>query len=131
MSDHPTPRRNRFVQLVSESSLYIVGNGLRRGMGIITMPILTRYLSPSGYGLIAVVGTVQNMLEVVYEFGMAAAATRFYYDCRDERERQVLFGTLLVFSMGTTLILTLGLLLAGSWMWSGRREPAARPTAAG
>ena len=109
---------SRFRQLVSESGLYILGNVLRRSFSVITMPVFTRYLSPTGYGVIAIVGTVQNMLEVFYEMGVSSAATRFYYDCRTRAEQQALFGTLLAVSLAGGAILTATLLLAGPWLWA-------------
>lgn len=108
---------SRFRQLVSESGLYVLGNVLRRGFSVITMPVFTRYLSTSGYGVLSIVGTVQNMLEVFYEMGTGQASTRFYYDCQDQRERQTLFGTLLLFSLAATLILTFLLFALGDSIW--------------
>lgn len=116
-----TPRTeagpSRIRQLFSESGLYMLGNVLRRSFSLITMPVFTRYLSTSDYGVLSIVGTVQNMLEVFYEMGMSSASTRFYYDYRDERERQALFGTLLLVSLAATLVLTVLLLATGAWIW--------------
>lgn len=111
------PTRTSLRQLFSDSALYVVGNLLRRGFSLVTMPVFTRYLAPSGYGVLGIVGAVQNMLEVVYELGMASAGTRFYYECRDQRERQRLFGTLLLVSLAATSALTLLLLTVGPWLW--------------
>ena len=108
---------SRLAQLLGESGLYALGNVLRRSFSLITMPIFTRYLSTSGYGVLSIVGTVQNMLEGFYEMGMGSAAMRFYYDYPDERERRTLFGTLLLFSLAATLILTVLLLAAGDSIW--------------
>jgi O-antigen/teichoic acid export membrane protein len=113
----PKARPSRLRQLLGESTLYTLGNAARRAFSVITMPVFTRYLSPSGYGLLSIVGTVQNMLEVFYELGMAQSATRFYYECRDPRERQTLFGTLLILSLAVTAILSVVLLLVGEWLW--------------
>ena len=117
MEEKTEPSSNRFVQLVSESTLYVLGNVLRRGLSVITMPVFTRYLSTSGYGVLAIVGTVQNMLEVFYEMGTAQSSTRFYYDCKDKRERETLLGTLLIFSLASTLILTFLLFALGDLIW--------------
>ncbi len=117
MATQKEVRPSRIRQLLSESGLYALGNLLRRSFSLITMPIFTRYLSTSGYGVLSIVGTVQNMLEVFYEMGMSSASTRFYYDYRDERERQTLFGTLLLVSLAATLVLTVLLLATGAWIW--------------
>ncbi|MBZ0168809.1 Polysaccharide biosynthesis protein [Candidatus Methylomirabilis lanthanidiphila] len=114
---HTEIKSSRIGQLLSGSGLYMFGNVVRRSFSLITMPLFTRYLSTSGYGILSIVGVVQHMLEVFYEMGMGSASTRFYYDCREERERKVLFGTLLLLSLGATLVLTLLLLATGEWLW--------------
>src|SRR5262245_21232022 len=117
MTNESRPKPSRLRQLFSESTLYTAGNVVRRSFSLITMPVFTRYLSPSGYGVLSIVGTVQNMLEVFYELGMGQSSTRFYYECRDARERQTLFGTLLILSLAVTAILSVILLLVGQWLW--------------
>jgi O-antigen/teichoic acid export membrane protein/protein-tyrosine-phosphatase len=107
-----------FARLLSDSWLYVLGNVLRRGVSVVTMPVLTRYLSPAGYGFLSVVGTVLSMLEAVFEMGITGAATRFYYECPDQRARRRLFGTLLLVSLLGTIPLTVLLLLFGAPVWN-------------
>lgn len=114
----PDARPSRLRQLLSESTLYTLGNVARRSFSLVTMPVFTRYLSTSGYGVLSIVGSVQNMLEVFYELGMAQSSTRFYYECKDARERQTLFGTLLILSLAVTAVFSVLLLLVGEWLWS-------------
>lgn len=110
--------RASFRRVVSDSSLYVLGNVLRRGVSIVTMPVFTRYLSPSGYGLLSVVGTVNNLLEGVYESGLRGAATRLYYEAADARAKQRLFGTLLFVLLSRAVPLTCALLVLGPWLWN-------------
>ena len=113
----PGTRPSRLRQLLGESTLYTLGNVVRRSFSLVTMPVFTRYLSTSGYGVLSIVGTVQNMLEVFYELGLAQSSTRFYYECRDARERQTLFGTLLILSLVVTAVLSVLLLVGGEALW--------------
>ncbi len=108
---------SRLRQLASDAGLYVVGFALRRALSVITMPVLTRYLSTAGYGVLAIVGSMQNMLEVFYEMGLGSAATRFYYDADDPKQRRRLFATLLVFSSLATAALTGLLFLVGPMLW--------------
>lgn len=117
MTKPASGRSSRFARLASDSSLYVLGNVFRRAFSLITMPVFTRYLSPSGYGVLSIVGTIQNLLEGLYEMGIGAAATRFFYDHRDPQAQRTLFGSLAVFSLLATLGLTVVLLAAGAWMW--------------
>ncbi len=121
--DRATKRRSvpgpspRFRRLIGESGVYTLGNVLRRAFSLITMPLFTRYLSTSGYGVLAIAGTLNNLLEVTYEMGLASAATRHYYN-HDDEDKRVLFGTLALLSLGASLALTLVLLVAGPWVWA-------------
>lgn len=117
MNKSRTHSTSRLRQLVSEAGLYTLGNIVRRSFSVITMPVFTRYLSPSGYGVLAIVGTVQGMLEVLYEMGVSQSSTRFYYDCRDAHQRRTLFGTLLLLSLGIALVLSAVLLIWGNLVW--------------
>jgi O-antigen/teichoic acid export membrane protein len=114
----PRKPSSRLARLASDSGLYVLGNVMRRSLSVVTMPVFTRYLSTSGYGVLAIVGTIQNMLEVFYELGVGSAATRSFYDSKEEGPRRVLFGTLLVFSVGATTALTVLLLALGPWLWA-------------
>jgi O-antigen/teichoic acid export membrane protein len=109
-------------QLVGNSTLYTLGNGLRRSLSLITMPVFTRFLPPAGYGVLAVVGSVQSMLEVLYELGVAQSSTRLYYDAKDREDQRTLFGTLLIFSMIVTAAFSAIFLLAGDWLWNAVSE---------
>src|SRR5262245_9959389 len=117
MTGERPPGSSRLRQLFSESTLYTAGNIVRRSFSLVTMPVFTRYLSTSGYGVLSLVGTVQNMLEVFYELGMGQSSTRFYYECETARERQTLFGTLLILSLVVTAALSIILFVAGAWLW--------------
>jgi O-antigen/teichoic acid export membrane protein len=112
-----TTNRTNLRQLVSQSSLYVAGNVLRRGFSLVTMPVFTRSLGPAGYGVLAIVGALQSALEVLFELGMATAATRFYYECKGEEDKRRLFGTLLIVSGALAIGQTILLFAIGPWLW--------------
>ena len=108
----------RILQLVSDTFFYSLGLVLRRGLSVVTLPVLTRYLSVRDFGMLSIIGTVRELLGVVFELGIPNSSTRFYYDCQTQEERQRLFGTLLVFSMTVALVGSLLLAWAGPIIWS-------------
>ena len=109
---------NRIVQLVSDTFFYSLGLVLRRGLSVITLPVLTRYLSVREFGMLSIIGTVRELLSVGFELGIPNSSTRFYYDCRTQDERQRLFGTLFLFSMTVALVGSLLLAWVGPSVWS-------------
>lgn len=107
----------RLVQLASDTGFYALGLILRRGLAFVTLPVFTRLLSTREFGIIAVLGTVRELASVAFELGMPNSSARLYYDCHGPEERRRLFGTLLLFLMGTSLLGTLLLVWAGPALW--------------
>ncbi len=108
----------RLKKLLGESSVYTFGNVVQRSFSMITMPVFTRCLSVSEYGVLAIVGTVRELLSVFYEVGSSASSARFYYTCQDFEEEKRLFSTLLFFTSGFGIVLSLLLLAFGERIWN-------------
>jgi O-antigen/teichoic acid export membrane protein len=110
-------RGRRGVQLVKDVVVYAAGLVLRRGLSIVTLPVLARTLTQADFGIVALLGTVRDLLTVVLELGVPNAAARFFYDCGSAEERRRLFGTLTILVMGAA-IAGAGLALAvGPVLW--------------
>lgn len=105
-------------RLFSESSVYTLGNILQRSFSIITMPVYTRYMAVSEYGILAVIRTLRELFGVIYEAGTSASSTRFFYDCADKRAEKQLFSTLFFFTMGFSLVASILLLILGKPLWT-------------
>jgi O-antigen/teichoic acid export membrane protein len=108
----------RLKKLFGESSVYTIGNMLQRSFSIITMPVFTRCMPVSEYGILAIVRTIRDLFSVLYEVGTSQSSTRFYYDCKDEKEQKRLFSTLLFFTTGFGLVLSIFLMTLGESLWN-------------
>lgn len=64
---------------------------LIRARGLIILPIATRALGPSGYGLIAFAGALTGLVGTVATLGMPAAISRFLPGKESDRERAAIF----------------------------------------
>lgn len=111
------PSRSRVVGLVRDTLAYSLGLVLRRGLGVLTLPLYARFLSAHDFGIIAIVATVRDLLTVGYEMGTPNSSARFYYDCRTEEERRRLFGSLFVFLTATSLLASLAIVAVGPLLW--------------
>jgi O-antigen/teichoic acid export membrane protein len=109
--------RPRFLQLLSDTAFYSAGQILRRGITVVTLPVFARYLTMSQLGMLAVIGTIRELLTVVFQLGLPNSADRFYFDCRSERERRHLLSTLFLFLMVSSLIGCAVLMGVGSVLW--------------
>lgn len=78
------------------SAIYIAADLLMKGMGLILLPVYTRYLTTSDYGVMSVATVVGTIAGTVLSLGLGGAALKFYYDY-EGRERRELYGTLWLF----------------------------------
>ncbi|RJQ54026.1 MAG: hypothetical protein C4530_17190 [Desulfobacteraceae bacterium] len=108
----------RLKKLFSESSIYAVGNFLLRSFSVITMPVFTRCMPATQYGILSIVRTVRDLGSVLYEAGTSASSMRFYYDCRDSEDLKRLFSSLFFFTTTFSLACSLVLLTVGNFFWS-------------
>ena len=80
------------------AAVYASGDFLIKASGFFLLPILTRYLSPADYGILAGVNAVALVLGVLFSLNLNSALMRLYGDCTDESERRNLVGSLILFS---------------------------------
>jgi O-antigen/teichoic acid export membrane protein len=106
--------------ILKHSSIYGLGQLLRRLASFLLLPFYTRHLLPEEYGCIAILDVTSALLSVVIGSGMAAAVTRYHFDARDDAERSRVWWT------GLTLLATVATLVV-ALVWSVR-EPLARLT---
>ena len=79
-------------------------------INFLLLPIYTRVLAPSEYGVLALVLVLEAVLKPLYRWGLDTSYLRLHYDCRDDTERRTLAGTIILFLLGANGGLTLLLL---------------------
>jgi len=87
----------RLSELFKQSSIYMVGEFVRRGVGFLMIPIYTRYLSTADYGILELI-ELFVMIAGVY-FGMLAISdgmVRIYHDYNDDRSRGEVVSTAVI-----------------------------------
>jgi len=95
--------------LTVELMVYGIGDVAVQSASFLLLPLYVRVLTPTDYGVIAVLMIVEQILRVVYRWGLDASFMRFYYDCHDTASRQRLASTIFFFLTA----LSGGLMLAG------------------
>lgn len=82
----------QYVKEISKHSIiYTISNFLTKATGLILIPIYTRYLTTSDYGIVSNVLAIINFLSVLYIFGMNAVWGRFFFDFKDKSPEQKAF----------------------------------------
>lgn len=100
-------------KLVKNSLIYAIGDIAPRLLGLISFPILTRYLSPAEYGIVNYVNTVNLFLTA---FGFLCLNTFylvFYYKQKSEEDKKKLLGNLSIFVLGLNILLTVIFFIIG------------------
>lgn len=97
--------RQYLKEIGKHSTIYTISNILTKAIGIILIPIYTRFLTVEDYGIISIVAPIVNAFLIIYTFGMRATYGRFFFDHKDRsREQKKTLGTIIIF------VLALGLL---------------------
>jgi O-antigen/teichoic acid export membrane protein len=98
---------------VRDSAIYGAATVLVRGVALLAVPILTRFLSPADYGTIDIVAVFTSFAGVIVSLEIVQAVARFYPDTPDADERVSIASTSLWFAVfGYGVLLVVGQLFA-------------------
>ena len=89
--------------------VYGVAGAAAKLVGLIMIPVYTRFLTPSDYGLLEIVQLTANLIGIVLALGFTSAVLRFYfhYDSKEDRDQVISTGLVATITMalGATLLL--------------------------
>ncbi len=100
----------RIKSLFRNLATYGLGDVATSIISLLLLPVYTSYLTPSDYGVIAMLLTVEASGKIVFRWGVDTAFMRLYYDCADQKARQRLASTLFIFLLvlnGSLLLVSL------------------------
>ena len=86
-------------EFFKSSFIYTIGTILTRGVGIILLPIYTRHLSPSEYGIIDVFMILGSIVALTIALEIHQAVVRFYQDTKDEDKKIQYVSTAFLFTV--------------------------------
>jgi O-antigen/teichoic acid export membrane protein len=104
----------RVKSLFRNVVIYGMGDVATSVVSLLLLPIFTRYLTPSDYGVITMLLTIEAVTKVLFRWGVDTAFMRLYYDCHDRQAQQRLASTIFYF-----LFLVNGGLVAAGMMGAG------------
>jgi O-antigen/teichoic acid export membrane protein len=110
----------RFRQLLKEFLIYGLGDLLLRAATFITLPIYTRLLSTTDYGMWSYTLTAVGLFSGFLALGGDSAYARYFFEVKTLPEKQAITTTWLSFLAGWSLFIILGLLpwLPNFAVWS-------------
>jgi O-antigen/teichoic acid export membrane protein len=108
----------RLKELVRHSAVYGFGSIVARVLGVLLLPLYTRYLTPGDFGLIETLVALSAVLTALVTQAMKSAFFRFYFDSKDERRRLLVVRTAFWYVAAvSTAVLVGGVVLSQPISW--------------
>src|SRR5213080_3050994 len=108
----------RIIELLRHSAIYGLGSIAARIIGVLLLPLYTRYLSPSDYGLIETLVALSAVLTALVAQAMKSAFFRFYFDSTELARRLLVVRTAFWYVMAaSTATLIVGVVLSRQISW--------------
>jgi O-antigen/teichoic acid export membrane protein len=107
-------------RFAGRSLVYFLGALVNRSLTLLLLPVLTRYLSPADYGILAVCNSLGVVIGLVATLSLESVIQWFYYRLGTEQFRRFL-ATLWVFLLVVPLgLIPIGIVLGrwlGAWLF--------------
>ncbi len=94
-------------KLLSKHTLiYGLGNVFNRVVGFLMIPIYTRFLSPTDYGILEIVTLTTQIIALVASAGVTQGIVRFYFEYESEKDKnEVMSTSIIAFSIVSLIVL--------------------------
>ena len=86
--------------IIKNTSLYTVGNILPQIVGFFLLPIFTRYLNPSDYGIIGSMEVLSEILAIFITLAVERSIYRLYWDFKTDKEKEEFLGSIVLVLIG-------------------------------
>ena len=101
-----------WIKIGKNSLIYGIGAIIPQATGFLLLPVYTRYLTPSDYGILAMLALIATPLTMLLGLRLNTAVMRFLFDYEGE-ERKVYLGTIFLFLLVYSLPICLSLIFLG------------------
>src|SRR5215216_116039 len=109
---------SRIRELLHHSAIYGLGSIVARVIGVLLLPLYTRYLTPADYGLIETLVALSAVLTALVAQAMKSAFFRFYFDSVEPERRLLVVRTAFWYVLAaSTAVLIAGVALADPISW--------------
>jgi len=97
--------------LVKNTSIYTIGRLIPQLAGFFLLPIYTKYLTPSDYGIISAMQVLSSVLAIFFSLAIQGSIYRLYFDYKKESDKRDYLGTvtisLVIISISVLILLFL------------------------
>jgi O-antigen/teichoic acid export membrane protein len=104
-------------ELLQKGGVYLVGNLLNKSIPFLMIPIMTRYLSPEGYGQVSTFQALYGIALALISVSINSSIGLYYFNLRALEFRKYIFNSL-VTSFVFFLLYTFFVFIFSSWLTS-------------
>ncbi len=123
----PSPRPGSFRTLGRQTAIYSFGVMLGRAVSFLMLPVYTRYLTPSDYGLVQLLELLVEVVAIFFTAGATAGLQRFYFKASSADDRKSLVSTTFLSVLALALACTVLLLTVSPLVWRYALKSAGEP----
>jgi len=95
-------KANPFFETLYHSKNYLISNLAVKGLGVISLPVMTRLLLPSDYGQLNVFNSYNTILISILTLNCYVALGRYYYE--EQNDFKEFFGTSIILVLSLLFI---------------------------
>jgi O-antigen/teichoic acid export membrane protein len=106
----------RIKNLFGNLAIYGLGDVATSLVSLLLLPVYTRYLTPTDYGVIAMLLTIEAVAKIAFRWGVDTAFIRLYYDCTDQAARQRLASSIFFFLLAANGSLVALGIASAAWL---------------
>ena len=96
----------KLKKTVKHTLIFGIGSVVNSAFGLVLVPVYTRYLSPSEFGVLSLLTVTLTLFSIVLKFGLNHAFFRHYYDTEEVEHRRLIVGSTLLFLLASSIIST-------------------------
>ena len=86
--------KKNFKKILFRGTIAVsIANASAQFVGLLLLPLFTKYLSPEDFGIISMVSLIVTVLALIYNPGIMSATMRLYHSTESENERKLLIGS--------------------------------------
>lgn len=90
-------------EFLSQGKNYVTGDIFAKGIAFLSIPIFTRLLTPSEYGVVAVFASYVALFTIISGLGLRGAVARYFYEKTNDFDKY--FGSILSFILAWSCII--------------------------
>lgn len=98
--------KEAFKKTLKHAFIFGVGKLTSRIVGLILVPIYTRFLIPSDFGILAIIIMVGSVANVCIDMGLSTAIFRYYFLFEDEQKRKEVIANVFYVILIAGMVLT-------------------------